>query len=230
MVNVLPLLRDFAEKINLHFIWLKARPQYEDLAARVHDPMTRMILDTNIYLHQPVSSYDGRRFLVLLEPMLSPSLTNARIYGSDYIIVTSPDNTPVTTAAGVPVTPSAWTRFATSICTTSSSRMVYSRSSAMDRIQPLLRGVQDAPLEFFYKSDVEALITECLIKAIEARTYETLARPKKPSAAKERAEIDQYNAEELAYERETALARDKLVAQDESQGWVLPATSTTSSA
>ena len=221
VVNVLPLLRDFAEKINLHFIWLKARPQYEDLAARVHDPMTRMILDTNIYLHQPVSSYDGRRFLVLLEPMLSPSLTNARIYGSDYIIVTSPDNTPVTTAAGAPGDPVRMDQIRHIYLHYVVEPMVYSRSSAMDRIQPLLRGVQDAPLEFFYKSDVEALITECLIKAIEARTYETLARPKKPSAAKERAEIDQYNAEELAYDRETALARDKLVAQDESQGWVL---------
>ncbi len=73
--------------------------------------------------------------------------------------------------------------------------MVYSRGAAMERIQPLLRGVQDAPLEFFYKSDVVALITECLIKAIEARTYETVARPKKPSAEKTRAELEQYAAE-----------------------------------
>ncbi len=92
VVNVLPLLRSFAELIDLHFIWLKHRPEYEALTARVHDPMTDMILETNLYLHQPVSTFDGRRFLVLLEPMLSPSLTNARVYGYDYIIVMSPDN------------------------------------------------------------------------------------------------------------------------------------------
>ena len=99
VVNILPLLRTFAETTQLHLIFVKHRAEYEALAARVHDPMTRTILDTNIYLHQPVSTYDGRRFLVLLEPMLSPAVTNARIYGTDYIIVLSPDNR----AAGDPV-------------------------------------------------------------------------------------------------------------------------------
>jgi len=66
VVNVLPLLRTFAENIGLHYLWLKHRPEYEALTARVHDPMTDMILDTNLYLHQPVSTFDGRRFLVLL--------------------------------------------------------------------------------------------------------------------------------------------------------------------
>ncbi len=93
VVNVLPLLRTFADDIHLHYIWLQHRAEYEALTARVHDPMTQMILDTNIYLHQPVSTYDGRRFLVLLEPMLSPNLTNARVYGFDYIIVVSPNST-----------------------------------------------------------------------------------------------------------------------------------------
>ena len=48
--------------------------------------------------------------------------------------------------------------------------MVYSRATAMDRLLPLLRPVQDAPLEFQYKSDIVALLAECLIKGIEART------------------------------------------------------------
>ena len=81
VVNILPVLRTFVEQAKLHLIWLRHRAEYEALVERVHDPMTRTILNTTIYLHQPVSSYDGRRFLVLLEPMLSPSLTNARIYG-----------------------------------------------------------------------------------------------------------------------------------------------------
>jgi tetratricopeptide (TPR) repeat protein len=216
VVNVLPLIRDFAEQINLHFLWLKHRAEYEALTARVHDPMTQMILLTNIYLHQPVSSYDGRRFLVLLEPMLSPNLTNARVYGSDYIIVTSPDN------SAPPAVPVRMDQIRHIYLHYVVEPMVYSRGSAMERIQPMLRGVQDAPLEFFYKSDVVALITECLIKAIEARTYELpTPKPKKPSAVKARAEIDHYAAEMSVYDRETTLARDKLVVTDEQQGWVL---------
>jgi tetratricopeptide (TPR) repeat protein len=225
VVNVLPLLRTFAEAIDLHYIWLHHRADYDDLTARVHDPMEQMIQNTNIYLHQPVSTYDGRRFLVLLEPMLSPSLTNARVYGSDYIIVMSPDNTPAATAtsaqhqaAGDPVRMDQIRHIYLHYIV---EPLVYSRGSAMERIQPLLRGVQDAPLEFFYKSDVVALITECLIKAIEAHLYVIDApRPKRPSSVKARSDIDLYNAQKLAYDRETALAQQKLVRLDEAQGWV----------
>jgi hypothetical protein len=160
VVNVLPLLRTFAEKINLHYIWLQHRAEYEALTARVHDPMENMIVKTNLYLHQTVSGYDGRRFLVLLEPMLSPNLTNARIYGIDYIIVMSPDNT-----AGDPVNMAQIRHIYLHYDV---EPLVYSRGQAMERMQPLLRGVQYAPLEFSYKSDIVALITECMIKAIEA--------------------------------------------------------------
>ncbi len=214
VVNVLPLLRNFSQAIDLHFIWLKHRAEYDALLARVHDPMTQMILNTNIYLHQPVSSYDGRRFLVLLEPMFSPSLTNARIYGSDYIIVTSPDN-----SAGDPVRMSQIRHIYLHYVV---EPMVYSRGTAMERIQPLLRGVQYAPLEFFYKSDVVALITECLIKAIEAQTYEIESpKPKRVTGTRDRAQLEQYDTAKAAYDAETRVARDKLVDVDESQGWVL---------
>jgi tetratricopeptide (TPR) repeat protein len=222
VVNILPLLRDFAEQINLHYIWLQHRAEYDALLARVHDPMTEMILKTNIYLHQPVSSYDGRRFLVLLEPMLSPNLTNARIYGSDYIIVTSPDNTPANPSDLDASDPVRMGQIRHIYLHYVVEPMVYSRGSAMERIQPLLRAVQDAPLEFFYKSDVVALITECLIKAIEARTYiiDTPA-PQRPRGTKARTDLEQYDALRGLYDRQTALAREKLVRIDESQGWVL---------
>ena len=206
VVNVLPLLRTFAEDVGLHFIWLRHRAEYEALQARVHDPMTRAILDTNIYLHQPVSSYDGRRFLVLLEPLLSPNLTNARIYGADYIIVMSPDNT-----TGVPVPIDQIRHIYLHYVV---EPMVYSRGTAMERIQPMLRGVQDAPLEFFYKSDVVALITECLIKAIEAHMYVIASpAPEKPKS-KERVELDSYSAQKDLYDRQTALERLKLAFED----------------
>lgn len=214
VVNVLPLLRDFAEQVQLHFIWIHHRAEYEALTARVHDPMVKMLLNTNIYLHQPVSSYDGRRFLVLLEPMLSPALTNARIYGSDYIIVMSPDN-----SAGDPVRMNEIRHIYLHYVV---EPMVYSRGQAMERIQPVLRGVADAPIEFTYKSDAVALITECLIKAIEARMYITDSpAPQKPKGAVGREETERYLSEKATYDRATALARLHLVDVDESQGWVL---------
>lgn len=177
--------------------------------------MVKMILGTNIYLHQPVSSYDGRRFLVLLEPMLSPALTNARIYGSDYIIVMSPDN-----SAGDPVRMNEIRHIYLHYVV---EPMVYSRGQAMARIQPVLRGVSDAPIEFTYKSDAVSLITECLIKAIEAQMYviDSPAPEKPKGGAMGRSSTEQYLAEKATYDRTTSLARQRLVDIDESQGWVL---------
>jgi len=215
VVNVLPLLRTFVDAVNLHLIWVEHHTDYEALLRRVHDPMTQMILSTNIYLHMPVSSYDGRRFLVLIEPMLSPNLTNARIYGTDYITVTSPDNRPDGDPVRMDEIRHIYLHYVI-------EPMVYSRSSAMERIQPMLRGVQDAPLEFFYKSDVEALLTECLIKAIEARTFVIAQpRPQKPTVVRVRADEEPYETAMVAYNAQTALERLRLVDSDERQGWTL---------
>ncbi len=96
--------------------------------------------------------------------MLSPNLTNARVYGSDYIIVMSPDNS----TTGDPVSMAQIRHIYLHYVV---EPLVYSRGSAMERMQPLLETVQDAPLEFFYKSDIVALMTECVIKAIEAHLY-----------------------------------------------------------
>jgi tetratricopeptide (TPR) repeat protein len=214
VVNVLPLLRTFAEEIQLHYIWLQHRAEYEALTARVHDPMEQMIVNTNVYLHQQVSGYDGRRFLVLLEPMLSPNLTNARIYGIDYIIVMSPDNT-----AGVPVSMEQIRHIYLHYVV---EPQVYSRGQAMERLQPLLRAVQYAPLEFSYKSDIVALMTECLIKAIEAHLLVIdEPAPVKLKGTRSRVEMEQYDAQKAAYDSKTAVARDALVTLDERQGWVL---------
>ncbi len=187
VVNILPLLRTFAEDIHLHAIWIEHRPEYEELTARVHSPLTKMILNTNIYLKLPVSSYDGRRFLVLLEPMLAPSATNARIYANDYIVVASPSGNPL---GSVHMDDIRHIYLHYEI-----EPLVYARAQAMERLQPLLRAVQDAPLEYIYKTEIVPLITECLIKAIETQTMDVgLTKPQRPVEVKQRSEIERYNA------------------------------------
>jgi tetratricopeptide (TPR) repeat protein len=214
VVNILPLLRTFSQDVHLHAIWIKHRPEYEELVNKIHDPLTKMILNTNIYLRLPVSSYDGRRFLVLLEPMLSPATTNARIYTNDYIVVASPAADP---PAAVRMDQIRHTYLHYEV-----EPLIYARAAAMDRLLPLLKPVQDAPLDFTYKSDIVALLTECLIKAVEARTMDVgIAKPKRPDAVKQRTEIEQYEAEMTAYDRQAEAVRRKTVDLDMRQGWVL---------
>jgi tetratricopeptide (TPR) repeat protein len=214
--NILPLLRTFNQEVHLHALWIKHRPDYEELVSRIHDPLTKMILDTNIYLRLPVSSYDGRRFLVLLEPMLSPSATNARIYANDYIVVTSPTGDQT---SGVPV---RMEQIRHTYLHYVVEPLLYARAAAMDRLLPLLKPVQDAPLDFTYKSDIVALLTECLIKAVEDRTMDVgLPKPKRPDAVKQRADIERYEAEKVVYDRQAEAVRRKAVELATRQGWTL---------
>jgi hypothetical protein len=215
VVNILPLLRTFAEDIHLNAIWVEHRSEYEDLTARVHGPLTKMILNTNIYLRLPVSSYDGRRFLVLLEPMLAPSATNARIYSSDYIVVASP--------AGDPLGAVHMDDIRHSYLHYEIEPMVYARAQAMERLQPLLKAVQDAPLEYTYKTEIVPLLTECLIKAIETHTMDVgIPKPQKPGpAVKARADLERYDADMSAYDHQAEAVRRKAVDLAMRQGWVL---------
>jgi hypothetical protein len=212
VVNILPLLRDFVMKAQLHAIWLKRHAEYEAIVDRVHDPMTRMILKTNLYLKVPVSTYDGRRLLILVEPMLAPSKPNARIYASDYVVVTSP-----TAAGAINMAEIRHLYLHYEV-----EPLVYARSQSMMRLTPLLKPVEDAPLEYVYRSDVVALVTECMIKAIEDRTMDVgFPAPVKPTGTRERQDLARYDEELSSYERRAEVVRRQQLALNMRQGWVL---------
>jgi tetratricopeptide (TPR) repeat protein len=87
---------------------------------------------------------------------------------------------------------------------------------------PLLKPVQKAPLEFTYKSDIVALLTECLIKAVEAQTMDVgIPVPVKPGSLRERADQERYEAEMSVYDRQAEVVRRRRVDLDMRQGWVL---------
>ncbi|MHB1022797.1 MAG: tetratricopeptide repeat protein [Acidobacteriaceae bacterium] len=218
VLDFLPLLRKFVETAQLHYLWIKHRPEYDAMTNRMHDPLTRMILETNIYLKQPTSTYDNRHFLVLLEPMLAPGQINARIYGSNYIVVASPQR--AKTPDGIETLQLLKIRHM--YLHYEIEPLTYARASAMDRMLPLLKTVQDAPLDFTYKSDLPSLLTECLIRAIEARTMDTgFQRPQEPIVVKQRADIDRYNKALADYLRNSEAIRRKRVDDDMRQGYVL---------
>ncbi len=212
VVNILPVLRTFVEEAGLHAIWVRHRPEYEAVTDKVHDPLTKMILGTNIYLHVPVSSYDGRTFSVVVEPLLAPSAPNARIYATDYAMVTSPNATGEIRMEQVrhlylhyEIEP-----------------LVYARASSMERLSAILKPVAQAPLEYVYRTDVVALTTECLIKAIEARNMDVgIAKPAKPTGTRARVDLAKYDEEIGAYDRQAEAVRRKQVDLDMRQGWVL---------
>ncbi|HEX4067486.1 MAG TPA: hypothetical protein VHZ09_15820 [Acidobacteriaceae bacterium] len=211
VLEVLPLVRNFADAIDLHAIWVENRPAYDALASRLHGPLSKMIVDTDYYLKMPATTSFGRRFLVVLEPMLSPEETNARIYGTDYVVVASPKDGTIP----MDLVRHAYLHYEI-------EPLIYSRENSVDeRMMPILRLVQDAPLEFEFKSDIEALVIECLIKAIEARTMDTGIAAVKVPAGLSQSEADPYlHAQRVAVEKMDVI-RQKLVDHDLTQGYVL---------
>ena len=210
VAEIAPLLKDFSAAVDLHGIWLTLRRSYDEEINRIHDPLTQMIVGTNFYLKMPASTYDGRRFVVVMEPMLSPRAVNARIYGADYVVVTSAVD------GKIRMSDVRHTYLHYMI-----EPLLYSRSNAIDRSQPILKTIREAPLEFRFRSDTVALTVECLIKAIEARTMDTGVPDFKMPAGVDRSEMPKYEGERHQVELKQEAVRQATVRHDTTQGFVL---------
>jgi len=211
VIEVVPLLRGFAAAVDLYGIWLAVHRTYDAEAAGIHDPLSQMIVATNLYLKMPASTYDGRRFVVVVEPMLSPRMVNARIYGADYVVVVSPSAN-----GAIPMNDVRHTYLHYVI-----EPLLYARANAVDRMQPILKAVREAPLEFRYRSDTVPLTIECLIKAIEARTMDTGIAEYRIPANADRSEMPRYEHERQAIQQRQEAVRQEAVRQDMKQGFVL---------
>ena len=96
--------------------------------------------------------------------------------------------------------------------------LLFSRTNAIDRMQPILKEVRDAPLDFRYRSDTVALVVECLIKAIEARTMDTGIPEYKIPAGVERSDLPRYEHERQLTIRKMEAVRVAAVHHDMAQG------------
>ena len=210
VVEIVPLLRDFAAAVDLHGIWLTVHRIYDQEADRLHDPLSKMIVSTNYYLHMPAETYNGRRFVVVIEPMLSPRAVNARIYGTDYVVVVSP----VDGAIRMNDVRHTYLHYVI-------EPLLLARANAVDRMQPILKEIREAPLEFRYRSDTVPLAIECLIKAIEARTMDTGIPEFRIPPGTDRSEMPRYEHERQVYQQKLDAIRIAAVRHDMNQGFVL---------
>jgi hypothetical protein len=210
VVEVVPLLRDFVAAVDLHSIWLVVHPIYDKEADLLHDPLSKMIVSTNLYLKMPAETYNGRRFVVVIEPMLSPRIINARIYGTDYVVVVSPVN------GTIRMSDVRHTYLHYMI-----EPLLYLKTNALSRMQPILKEIRDAPLEYRYRSDTVAMTVECLIKAIEARTMDTGIPVYKIPANVDRSELPRYERERIAYQQKVDAVRLTAMRHAMTQGFIL---------
>jgi hypothetical protein len=212
VVEVLPLLRDFANAVGLNAIWFSNKAAYDEQVNNLHDPLTKMILSTNVYLKMPTSTYDGRRFMVVLEPMLAPSTVNARVYSTDYVVVASPVN------AQIRMSDVRHTYLHYEV-----EPLLFAHPTSTDRLLPVLKAVREAPLDYTYRSDIVSLVVECIVRAIEARTMDTGIPVFKAPAKVTHAELAQVDRERQEYQQKSEAVRQQAVRLAMSQGYILTA-------
>ncbi|HJX85318.1 MAG TPA: hypothetical protein VJ723_13335, partial [Candidatus Angelobacter sp.] len=90
VLGFVSLLQKFYVAVGLHDIWLKHQAEYEAQVTRFHNAVADALTGTELYLKLPFSGYSGRRFVIYLEPMLSPGQVNSRNYAENYFLVVSP--------------------------------------------------------------------------------------------------------------------------------------------
>lgn len=174
VLGLVPLLSKFYAAAGIHKIWQKHEQDYDALRARYRDALAQMIRDTELYLRLPSGGYLGRTFTIYLDPMGAPSEVNARSYANNYYVVISPG-----TKQGLKMDQvhHAYLHYLI-------DPQVGKYAVNLNTLAPVLDAVKLAPMSENFKSDPVLLVTECLIRAIEART---LAGGKAPIADQERA-------------------------------------------
>jgi len=165
--GLVPLIQKFYGEVGLHAIWTRHEAAYSELTARYHEPLAKVLFDTEVYLKLPSAGFLGRGFTVYLDPMGSPGQANARNYGSDYYVVISPGM-----GSGLKMDQIRHTYLHYLL-----DPMALKYPASMVRLKPLLESVKGAPLDESFKTDASLLATECLIRAIEARTVGSSKTP-----------------------------------------------------
>lgn len=170
VLGFLPLLTRFYQSVNLAQVWKENRIPYEAQVERLHDPVSAVLARTDLYLKLPLSAYLDRKFLILIDPLLPPSQVNARNYGSDYFLVASP-------AGGQTFLDNVRHSYLHYVL----DPLTLKQPSTMKRLTPLLLLVKTAPIDDSFKNDISLLVTESLIRAIEARADNPMPPEKKRS-------------------------------------------------
>jgi hypothetical protein len=157
--GIVPIIQKFYDVAGLHTVWEHHQPAYAALAARYHEPLSKVLFDTEIYLKLPSAGYLGHSFTVYLDPMGAPDQTNARNYGADYYLVISPGARTVFKVEQIRHTYLHYLL----------DPLAMKYPATMERLKPLLEQVKKAPMDESFKNDASLLVTECFIRAIEAR-------------------------------------------------------------
>lgn len=173
VLGAVPLLRNLYTAGGMGKVLQKHSADYAGLVQKFHQPVADMIFATSVYLKLQMSSYVGRSFVIYVDAMNPPGQVNSRNYGDDYFMVVAPGEN------GLKMQQIRHTYLHYIL-----DPMALKRANTIARLSPILKTVQNAPMDDSYKNEISLLVTECMIRAVESRL---VGGAKGPEAAKEAA-------------------------------------------
>ncbi|HLK47366.1 MAG TPA: tetratricopeptide repeat protein [Bryobacteraceae bacterium] len=158
MRELSPLLAAFYKEAGIENLWKRSRPAIDQYLELYHAPVSQAVLQVNAYLRQQTSGFKGRHFQILIELLAAPNQIQTRSYADDYTIVVTPSPEP-----RIFDIRHAYLHYLLDPLSTRYEEI-------LDRKKPLADQAQRAPaLDDSFKQDYLLLVTESLIKAIEAK-------------------------------------------------------------
>jgi tetratricopeptide (TPR) repeat protein len=212
VAGIVPILKQFVAVARLHLLWAETKLAYDEALQPLIQPLTKQILQLSLYLRLSEAGNEDRRFVVIVEPMLAPGVVNARIYGLDYLMVLAPPETEQERARFEQDVRHFYLHFAV-------EPLIFGYPQAMQRLQPLLKAVREAPVDEVYREDIESLVSECLIRAIEARTMDAGLTPIKLSPGARVS--DEASKAEIARQQQVTAIKVARAQRDTQEGFVL---------
>ena len=158
MMGLSEILARFYKEADIADLWKRSQAAIDQYLARYHSGVSDAVLGVNLYLRQPTSGLRGRRFQIFVELLAAPNQVQTRSYGFDYTVVVTPSPEP-----RIFDVRHAYLHYLLEPLATKSREI-------LDRKKALADHAQRAPaLEDNFKQDWLGLVTESLIKAVEAR-------------------------------------------------------------
>jgi tetratricopeptide (TPR) repeat protein len=153
-----PLLSKFYAEANVEDLWTRSQPAFEQAIERYHEPVAAAVLQVNGFLRNETSGTSANWFQIYIDLLGAPNQIQTRSYGRNYYVVITPSAEP-----RIRDVRHAYLHYLLDPLATRHEEIVMRSRGLSDH-------AQRAPaLDQSFKSDYLLLVTESLIKAVEAR-------------------------------------------------------------
>ena len=153
-----PLLTKFYNEAGIEDLWNRSQPAFEQAIERYHEPVSEAVLQVNGFLRNETSGTSANWFQIYIDLLGAPNQIQTRSYGRSYYVVVTPSAEP-----RIHDVRHAYLHYLLDPYATRHEEIVMRSRGLSDH-------AQRAPaLDQSFKSDYLLLVTESLIKAIEAR-------------------------------------------------------------